>query len=129
MAKWALQPVGDYNSMATPDSHTYSDEKLKVVCEGDKVMEAFKFDSKSNYKRNLANSLGFLEDEETFVALHSLFAVLGEQYISLKHKKDGEGLGTEKTNLESLNDQVGQFKKYIGEVDLERRRDLGEYKA
>ena len=52
------------------------DTYLKVITKGDSVYQNLKFDRKSNYKSNILNSLGVLENPMTFAVIHQVLTTL-----------------------------------------------------
>jgi len=64
------------------DSHKYSKPDQQLVLTGDRIFESIRFDSRTNFKRNLINSLGIYELEEVFLlelVVHSTLSNLRNQ--------------------------------------------------
>ena len=57
---------------------------LLEVTKNDKVSSFFKFERKSNYKENFANSLGVFELPQTWALYHKALAFIGEFKKGLK---------------------------------------------
>ncbi len=56
---------------------------LRQITQDDKVYSYFKYDRKTNYKENIANSLGVLEHTQVFKVLHQLLTSIG--LLSIGH--------------------------------------------
>ena len=89
---------------------TPTDPLLASLVKQDKVYSYLKFDRTSNYKPNLCNSLGVMEQREIYMLLHS----------TLSHIGQGGKLG-----VEGLVEQLEMLEKLMVEWDLDTKLDCG----
>lgn len=93
------------------------DGYLKIITKGDKVYSYLKFDRKTNYKVNLENSLGVLENPMTFGLLSQTLTTLG--FLSQTTKD----LTSAIKSVEDLRIQKELWKKTMIEIDYKNRHD------
>jgi hypothetical protein len=85
---------------------------LRIVTEGDRLYELFKFDRKSNYKSNLENSLGVFEHPMTFSVVHQVLTTLS---ILTSSSKD---LPLVQTSIEDLKVKSDIWAKTLVEIEI-----------
>lgn len=96
---------------------------VKEFIQNDKVYTYYKFPLTSNYKSNFSNSLGVLEDTQTFGMLHSLMTCVAELKIRGEGKKE-EG---KESRVDGLKKEYERYLKHREERKGREREDEDGY--